>query len=106
MLRRRPAATATARANQLTATVTGTISSGTDYLGAFFPSPPTNLAGKTYTIVYEMDDAAGTASYGTWPSCSNGKTNFGLSNPVVGSFTQRYVTRHERWFLVVVESIG
>ena len=57
MLRRRPAATATARANQLTATVTGTISSGTDYLGTFFPSPPTNLAGKTYTIVCQMDDA-------------------------------------------------
>lgn len=69
-----------ARANQLSATVTGSITSGTDYTGTFF-APNTNLAGKTYTIVYQMDDTGGTASYGTWPSCTNGRSNSGLSTP-------------------------
>lgn len=71
-----------ANAAQVTMTITGTFSQGTDVSGFFF-TPQTNLIGKSYTIVFEMDDTQGVPIYGTWPAdCDNGLQNSGLNTPV------------------------
>jgi hypothetical protein len=68
----------------VTATITGTFSQGTDVSG-FFLAPGSNLTGKSYTLVYEMDNTPtqGVPIYGTWPEhCNNGRQNSGLKTPV------------------------
>jgi hypothetical protein len=71
-----------AHAAQVTMTITGTISQGTDFTGTFF-APRTDLTGKSFTLGFEMDDTQGVPIYGTWPAdCDNGLQNSGLKTPV------------------------
>ena len=66
-----------AHAAKVTMTITGTIYQGTDVTGTFF-APRTDLTGKSYTLVFEMDDTQGVTFYGTCPAdCDNGLQNFG-----------------------------
>jgi RHS repeat-associated protein len=48
-----------ADASTVTATMTGTVTSGTDTTG-IFGSPGANLAGKSFTLTYTFDDSKGT----------------------------------------------
>jgi predicted acylesterase/phospholipase RssA len=77
-----PIPSPSSHAAQVTTTITGTFSQGTDVSG-FFLAPGSDLTGKSYTLVYEMDDTQGVPIYGTWPAdCNNGLQNSGLNTPV------------------------
>jgi RHS repeat-associated protein len=73
-----------AHAAQVTMTITGTLTNATDFAGTFVtPAVYDNLAGKSFTLVFEMDDMQGVPFYGTWPAdCDNGLQNSGLNTPV------------------------
>ncbi len=72
-----------AQAAQVTATIRGTVISGTDYTGTFGLGKGASLVGHPYTLVYTMDDTKGVPLYGTWPNCNNGLQNSGLNNTPV-----------------------
>src|ERR1700722_9076828 len=71
-------------AAQVTMTITGTLTNATDVSGKFVtPYVNGNLTGKSFTLVFEMDDTKGVPYYGTWPAdCDNGLQNSGLNTPV------------------------
>src|SRR6202521_5269949 len=73
-----------AHAAQVTMTITGTLTNATDVSGTFVtPYVNGNLTGKSFTLVFEMDDTRGVPYYGTWPAdCDNGLVNSGLNTPV------------------------
>jgi hypothetical protein len=75
-----------AHAAQVTMTITGTLTNATDVSGTFVtPYVNGNLTGKSFTLVFEMDDdpKKSVPYYGTWPaSCDNGVQNSGLNTPV------------------------
>jgi hypothetical protein len=50
----------TARAAQVVATLTGTLSSGTDFTGVFGFPPNTDLTGQAFTLTFIFDDTKGT----------------------------------------------
>jgi pimeloyl-ACP methyl ester carboxylesterase len=71
-----------ARASTVIATITGSVTSGTDYTGVFI-APGGDLTGYPYTLVFTMDDTQGIPIYGTWPAdCDNGLQSSGLNTPV------------------------
>jgi hypothetical protein len=70
-----------AQGAQVRTVITGAFTQGYDWSGTFFPRG-TNLTGKLYTLIYEMDDKKGAPYYGVWPNCNNGLQSYGLSTPV------------------------
>jgi hypothetical protein len=79
-----------AQANQVIATITGTVNYGTDRSGAFGFAPGASLAGQPFTITYIIDDTKG--QQGVYSS-SNGSPygsyiqNVSLNNPITAVLT-------------------
>jgi hypothetical protein len=74
-----------AQGAQVRTIITGALTGGSDGSGTFF-APGTQLAGKPYVLVYEMDDTKGVPYLGTWPKdCNNGLQNSGFNTPVLNA---------------------
>lgn len=75
--------TASVSASQVTVTLSGTTTgSGLDTTGVFV-APGASLAGYNFTLTYIIDDSKGIPYLGTYPACSNGKQDNGVTdNPI------------------------